>query len=67
MFSSHCVRISYGLTRQINGLSDGPTVRQVREKLEVPSHPICLNVMAVGVLAEAPNPKQRIEKICLIE
>lgn len=54
-------------THQINGLSDRPAVRQVLDKFEVPSHHICLNIMAVGVPAESPNPKRRIEKINLIQ
>lgn len=52
---------------QMNGLSDEPIVRQVLDTLAIPSDHICLNVMAIGIPNEQPEPKEHIEEIHLIK
>lgn len=54
-------------THQINGLCNRRAVRKVLDKLELPSHHICLSVMTVGVPAENPPIKERTEEINLIK
>lgn len=54
-------------THQINGLSDELGVRQALDILEIPSHHICLNVMAIGIPNEQPESKESIEEIHLLK
>lgn len=54
-------------THQINGHSDQPRVRNVLDSLAIPRDHICLNVMALGIPTELPEPKEHIEKIHLLK
>lgn len=54
-------------THQINGLSDQPGVRKILDTLAIPSNHICLNVMALGIPMEQPEPKEHTEEIHLLK
>lgn len=54
-------------THQINGHSDQPGVRKVLATLAIPDNYICLNVMAIGVPTEQPEPKKHTEEIHLLK
>lgn len=54
-------------THQINGYSDHPGVRQALDALAIPSNHICLNVLALGIPTEQPEPKMHIEEIHLFK
>lgn len=50
-------------THQINRISDQPVVREVLNVLAIPANHRCLNVLAIGVPAEHPQPKEQTEVI----
>lgn len=61
--------LGYGTvwTDQIRNNCDELPVREVLDEMDIPSNHICWTVLPMGVPANQPTPKERVEEINIIE